>query len=85
MLVASSALYWFVTERLRGGVAAAVLLHVVANTSMNLLAQDWVALRAMHLAVVTVLAVVVLVAASRRAGGQRRSAGVSAGSRISAR
>jgi membrane protease YdiL (CAAX protease family) len=81
-LVVSSALYWFVSERLRGGVPAAVLLHLTANAGVNLLVVRSVSASAVQFAVATALALLVL--------GYYRSApgtdtGVSAGSRISAR
>jgi membrane protease YdiL (CAAX protease family) len=76
-LVVSSALYWFVAEQLRGGVPAAVLLHLTANVSVNLLVVRSIPAAAVELAVAAVLAALVL--------GYRSAAGVRAGSRISAR
>jgi len=76
-LVASAALYWFVSERLHGGVPAAVLLHLTANAAVNLLVVRSDHTAAMQMAVVVVLAALAL--------GYRSATGTSAGSRISAR
>jgi membrane protease YdiL (CAAX protease family) len=61
-----SVCYWWVSERLRGGVPAAVLLHLVGNLTLVLLAVQSVAAGALFLALVTLLAGLLLWAAPER-------------------
>lgn len=66
-MVPLSHLHWFVSERLRGGVPAAVLLHLAGNVSLTLLVADFASAGGFFVAAVAALVVVVAVAA--RAGG----------------
>jgi uncharacterized protein len=55
-----SVCYWWVTERLRGGVPAAVLLHLVGNLTLTLLAVQSLVGGLLFLGVATLLAALLL-------------------------
>ncbi|WP_454042516.1 CPBP family intramembrane glutamic endopeptidase [Cellulosimicrobium sp. Marseille-Q8652] len=58
-MVPMSSTYWFVTERLHGGVPAAVVLHLAGNTALALLAVTAPVGMAVYVGVVVLTAVVI--------------------------
>ncbi|WP_435737459.1 type II CAAX endopeptidase family protein [Cellulosimicrobium sp. PMB13] len=58
-MVPMSSAYWFVSERLHGGVPAAVLLHLAGNTALGLLAITAPVGMAVYVGVVLLTAVLV--------------------------
>ncbi|WP_069385710.1 CPBP family intramembrane glutamic endopeptidase [Cellulosimicrobium cellulans] len=58
-MVPMSSAYWFVTERLHGGVPAAVLLHLVGNAALTLLAITAPVGMAVYVGVVVLTAAVI--------------------------
>jgi membrane protease YdiL (CAAX protease family) len=65
-----SALAWFVSERLRGGVAAAVILHASSNASLALFPPSATGAALVFVGVLLALAVLVLVVGRGRARGK---------------
>lgn len=63
--------YWFVSERLRGGVPAAVTFHLVGNIALTLLPFTALASGVVYLVTVLLIALVVLLAPG---SGARRAA-----------
>ena len=69
-MVPMSLTYWFVSERLRGGVPGAVVFHLVGNVMLTLLPFTALAGSVVYLATVLVIALVILLLP----GGGARSA-----------
>ncbi len=67
VMVPMSLTYWFVSERLRGGVPGAVVLHLVGNVALTLLPFTAPVGGAVYLAATVAIALVVLLMPARAA------------------